>query len=146
MRSPLKSNKSDRFEGLRELAEGRAAQAARSLAQSLGVMRAKETQLRRLCDYLNEYQRETDGAALDAARWENSRRFVALLSDALTLKRAELEAARAHHERDADRWRDLHLKAKALERLADKYYRDELKEMERRDQQELDEQVSRRKG
>jgi len=141
----MTTSKTSRFEGLRDLADGRETQAVRSLAESLHALKVKEAQLQELRDYLDEYQREANAAALDAARWENSRRFVANLSDAVTLRASELEAARARYEQEADRWRDSHRRTQALEQLVDKYYREELKEIELRDQKELDEQVLRRR-
>ena len=141
----MTNSKTARFEGLKELADGREAQAARSLAESLGALRAKEAQLQQLRDYLDEYQRDRANDTFDAARWENTRRFVSSLSDAVTRRETELEAARARYQSEAERWRDAHRQTKAFEKLVDKYYREELKEIERRDQKELDEQTSRLK-
>ncbi len=138
-------SKTTRFGGLKDLADGREAQAARGLAQSLHALRTKEAQLRELRDYLDEYRREEQDAALDAARWENSRRFLSRLNDAVTLRESELDAARARYEEEADRWRRSHRHTKALEQLVEKYYREELRNVERRDQKELDELVARRK-
>ena len=141
----MTTSKSSRFEGLKGLAGGREAQAARSLAESLHALRAKEEQLQQLRDYLDEYRREAEDAAQDAVRWENSRRFLSSLNDAVAVRESELEAARARYEQEAERWRSSHRHTKALEQLVEKYYREELKEVERRDQKELDEQVSRRR-
>ena len=140
----MTTNKTTRFEGLKDLADGRKAQAARSLAESLGALKAKEAQLQQLREYLDEYQQGTgNDATHDAARWENSRRFLSSLNDAVTRRETELEAARTRYRREAERWRDSHRQTRALEKLVDKYYREELNELERRDQKELDEQASR---
>lgn len=141
----MASRKSSRIASLKGLADGREARAARSLAQSLGVLKAKEAQLSQLRAYLDEYRRDAGEATLDAARWENSRRFVAELNAAVSLRETELEAARARYQQEADRWRDSHRRTKALEQLVDKYYREELKALQRRDQKELDEQALRRR-
>ena len=87
----MTTSKSSRFEGLKDLAGGREAQAARSLAESLHALRAKEEQLQQLRDYLDEYRREAEDAAQDAVRWENSRRFLSSLNDAVALRESELD-------------------------------------------------------
>jgi flagellar FliJ protein len=140
-------NKTSRFESLKDLAGGREAGAARRLAESLDDMKTKQAKLKELRDYLDEYRQASEqrGAALDTARWENSRLFLSRLSDAVTLREGELEAAKERYRQEAERWRDSHRQTKALEKLVDKYYREGIRDAERRDQKELDEQASRRK-
>ena len=138
-------SKASRFEGLKDLAGGKEAQAARNLAESLYAVKAKEAQVQQLRDYLDEYHRSAAAEPQDAARWENSRRFLARLNEAVSLREGELEAAKLRYREEADRWRDAHVQTKALEQLVEKYYREELKALERREQKELDERAQRPK-
>lgn len=139
--------KASRFEGLKDLAGGREAGAARRLADSLNDLKAKEAKLGQLREYLDEYRHDAqrDTGALDTERWKNSRLFLSRLNDAVNHHEGELEAAKLRYQQEAEHWRVSHRQTRALEKLVDKYYREDIQNAERRDQKELDEQVQRRR-
>lgn len=137
--------KSERFEPIAQLAGVRESVAARALAQSLKELKVKETELAQLRDYLEEYRQLVlpAGHAVDPLRWQNAQKFVARLGEAVRAQEHELESAAGRYRAEAERWRISHRNTQALERLVEKYYREELLELERREQAEIDELVLR---
>ncbi len=140
-------SKAERFEGLKHLASGREADAARRLADCRSDLDSKEAELIQLRGYLDDYRRETEreDKVLDTARWRNSRAFLSRLNAVVTIREGEFEAAKERYRQEAESWRERYLHTKALEQLVDKYYREDIRDAERRDQKELDEQVLQRK-
>lgn len=138
-------NRSKRFEPIAQLAGVRETIAARALAASLKDVRSKETDLEQLRTYLDEYRQiaEPGDRAVDAMRLHNARKFLARLNDAVRAQEGELHKATERYRLEAERWRISHQHTQALERLVDKYYREELLDLERRNQAELDELVLR---
>ena len=139
-------NKVARFESLEKLAGGQEAGAARRLAQCLNDLNNKQEELRKLRLYLEDYARksEREDQFVDTARWNNTRQFLNQLSNAVTVREAEFEAAAERYRQEVERWRSCHRQTRALKLLVDKYCDEELQALERREQKELDEQVSRR--
>jgi len=138
-------SKSDRLEPLANLAGIRESEAARELADCLAELRSKETELEQLRAYLEEYAKpgEASNQSVDSLRWRNAQQFIGRLSEAIEVQESELKRVRDRFRAEAEKWRASHRHAKAVERLLDKYYREELKEMARREQHELDELVLR---
>ena len=135
----------NRLEPLASLADVRAAEAARELADCLKELRTKEIELEQLRAYLQEYSssQARSETAVDPIRWRNMQQFVARLSEAIKMQETELERVRDRYRIEADKWRASHRQAQAVERMLDKYYREELKALARREQRELDELVLR---
>lgn len=138
--------KAARFESLEKLAGGQEAGAARRLAHCLSDLNSKQEELRKLRSYLEDYARESEreDQFVDTARWNNTRQFLNQLSNAVTVREAEFETAAERYRQEVERWRSCHRQTRALKLLVDKYCDEELQELERREQKELDEQVSRR--
>jgi flagellar export protein FliJ len=138
-------SKAARLEPLADHAEICEAEAARRLAASLRTLQAKQRELDRLRGYLAEYRlrAEQGGESVDSTRWQNTRLFIARLSDAVALQESELDRATESYCAEASRWRGYHRQAKTLEKLVDRYQRDELRVLEQRAQAELDERASR---
>jgi flagellar export protein FliJ len=137
--------KSERLEPIAQLAGVRESVAARALAQSLTDLKVKEAELAQLRAYLEEYRQlamSGDGA-VDPQRWQNAQKFVARLGEAVRAQEHELESAADRYRAEAERWRVSHCNTQALERLVEKYYRQELLEVEQREQAEIDELVIR---
>jgi flagellar export protein FliJ len=137
--------RSERLEPIAQLAGMRESIAARALAQSLKDLKAKENELAQLRDYLEEYRQlvlPADGA-VDPLRWQNAQKFVARLGEAVSAQERELANAPVRYQAEAERWRVSHCNTQALERLVEKYCREELLELERREQAEVDELVIR---
>lgn len=137
-------SKSKRFAGLKDLAGERERKAAQRLAEALKALDEKKQELAQLKRYLDEYQTGS-AAPTDAARLENLRLFMSRLSAAIETQEGDLAHAEARYQDEAERWKSLKAQSQALDQLLDKYQQEERYEDVRREQKELDEQVTRPK-
>jgi flagellar export protein FliJ len=135
-----------RLEPLADYAGQVEADAARRLAASSKALMTKEAELAQLRSYLAEYRQRAQQEELstDSARWQNMRLFLAKLSDAVAHHEAEVATAMERHRLEADRWRNSHQRAQALDKVVERAKRDALHVRHQREQTELDEQASRR--
>jgi flagellar export protein FliJ len=138
--------KSEQLEPLANIAGVQTREAARRLAMRLDDVRNKETEVERLRSYLEEYRQMSHDSArsVSSSRWQNEQRFLARLSEAVTLQEAELASAMRRFNEEAERWRKSHRHSKALEQLSEKYRKSELLGRERREQEEMDELIAAR--
>jgi len=134
-------SKPSRLEPIADYAELRENEAARRLAESARNLQAKENDLERLRGYLAEYRQraELEEHPVGSVRWQNSRAFLAKLSDAVAAHEAEVEKALERHRLETERWRNSHLRSKTLDRVLEKARASELVALGKRDQAELDE-------
>ena len=91
--------------------------------------------------YLAEYRQraDLDEHPVGSVRWQNSRAFLAKLSDAVAAHEAEVEKAVERHRVETERWRSSHLRSKTLDRVLERARASELVALGKRDQAELDE-------
>ncbi len=110
-------------------------------------MKDKEATLEQLRGYLAEYRRSVaqEQQSTDAGRWHNTRSFLSKLSDAVTFHESELEKAVEAYRLEAERWREQHQRAQALDKLVERSHREARLEAEQRRQDELDELAMRQK-
>ena len=132
-----------RLEPLADYAGMREAEAARRLAASNEVIKAKEAELEQLRNYLTEYRQRTELDPTDSTRWQNARAFLSRLSDAVAHHETELQKAIERHRFETDRWRDSHQRAKALDKVIERSQREYVNALQRRDQSETDERAAR---
>src|SRR5215471_15815030 len=111
-------SKPTRLEPIAEIATLRENEAAQRLAASAAQLAAKEKELEQLRGYLAEYRQRAQSEATDSTRLQNTRAFLARLSDAVAFHEAELQKAVEGH-------------------------RVELDALQRRDQAEVDERAAR---
>ncbi len=137
------NNKATRLEPLAGYAGLREVEAARRLAQSSDLIRTKEAELEQLRSYLAEYRQRAELDSTDSTRWQNARAFLSRLSDAVAFHEAELQKAVERHRLEADRWRDSHQRAQALDKVIERSHREQVNALQRRDQAELDEHAAR---
>jgi flagellar export protein FliJ len=133
-----------RLEPLADYAGLREAEAAKRLAASSELIRAKEAELEQLRSYLAEYAQRASLDSTDSTRWQNARAFLSRLSDAVSHHEAELGKAVEQHRFETERWRDSHQRAQALDKVMGRLERQQLDALNRREQAELDERAARR--
>jgi len=133
-----------RLEPIAEIATMRETEAAQRLAASSAQLAAKEKELEQLRGYLAEYRQRAHGEATDSTRLQNTRAFLARLSDAVAFHEAELQKAVERHRVELEHWRDSHQRAQALDKYIERSQRQELDALQRRDQAEVDERAARR--
>lgn len=136
-------SKASRLEPIADYATLRENEAAQRLAASAAQLEAKEKELEQLRGYLAEYRQRALHEATDSARLQNTRAFLARLSDAVAFHETEMQKAIERHRQEAERWRDSHQRAQALDKYIERSQREEQTASQRRDQAEVDERVAR---
>ena len=134
-------SKAARLEPLADYAGKVEDQAARRLAACAQALAAKEKEVEQLRGYLSEYRQRAQAtdAATDPLRWQNTRAFLAKLSEVVAAREAELVRAVELYRLETDRWRGSHVRAKSLDKLVTNAARDASIAMSKREQSELDE-------
>src|SRR6476469_2097054 len=136
-------SKPTRLEPIAEIATMRENEAAQRLATSSAQLAAKEREVEQLRGYLAEYRQRAFNESTDSTRLQNTRAFLARLSDAVAFHEAELQKAVDRHRVELERWRDSHQRAQALDKYIERSQREELDALQRRDQAEVDERAAR---
>jgi flagellar export protein FliJ len=136
-------NKAVRLEPLADYAGKVETEAARRLAASARALATKEKEVEQLRSYLAEYRRraELEDATTDSMRWQNTRAFLAKLSDVVAARESELAAAVEGYRLEAERWRDLYRRAKSLDKIVADGARQASLDVAKREQRELDERA-----
>ncbi|HUQ52244.1 MAG TPA: flagellar export protein FliJ [Gammaproteobacteria bacterium] len=136
-------NKAVRLEPLADYAGKVENEAARRLAACAQALSAKEKEVEGLRGYLAEYRQraELTDATTDPMRWQNTRAFLAKLSEVVAAREAELVHAVELYRLETERWRDSHVRAKSLDKIVANAAREVLVESAKREQRELDERA-----
>ena len=129
-------SRASRLEPIADFAGVKEADAARRLAAAAQAMQEKEATLERLRGYLAEYRRRAaqDRVSTAAGQWQNSRDFLAKLSDAVAFHERELDKAIEAYRLEAERWRESHRRAQALDKVVERSQREARLEAEQRRQ------------
>ena len=139
-------SKAARLEPLADYADKVETEAARRLAATAKALAIKEKDVEQLRSYLAEYRQraELDERTTDSLRWQNTRAFLAKLSDLVAAREADLAQAVALHRAETERWRDSHRRAKSLDKIVADAQREARSEIVAREQRELDERTLQR--
>jgi flagellar FliJ protein len=132
-----------RLEPIAEIATMRENEAAQRVGASSAQLAAKEKEVEQLRGYLAEYRQRAQSEATDSTRLQNTRAFLARLSDAVAFHEAELQKAVDGHRVELEHWRHSHQRAQALDKYIERSHREELDALQRRDQAEVDERAAR---
>lgn len=138
--------KSKRMEPVARVADQRERQAAVEMAEFRRFLDAQQAKLDELNNYRNDYARhfETAGrGGMDAARMADYRRILARLNDAIAYQEQRLVGLHNDYARVRQRWTDTHTRAAALEKVMERYRKEEQREGDRREQGESDERAQR---
>jgi flagellar export protein FliJ len=135
-------SKPSRLEPIAEYATLRETEAAQRLAASAAQLKAKEAELEQLRGYLAEYRQRALHEPTDSTRLQNTRAFLARLSDAVAFHEAEMQKAIDAHRLEVERWLDSHQRAQALDKYIERSQREEQTAVQRRDQAEVDERAT----
>jgi len=100
--------------------------------------------LHELISYREEYSRrysESCGGGIGAMRLNEYRIFLSRLDQAIRQQQVQVEQARRDCDQKRQHWLASRTRAKALDKVMDRYQREELKDAERREQKEQDERA-----
>ena len=136
--------KSKRFEPIHEIASSSANDLSRAMADAGRKVSDLERQLEQLNSYRDEYVRnsQTKGT-MDAVKLQNYRSFLDRLGEALHQHQKSLENARNEFERRRTLWSEKRVEAESLNRVVDRFRREERNAAERREQREGDDAAMR---
>ncbi|MGM0594820.1 MAG: flagellar export protein FliJ [Pseudomonadota bacterium] len=139
-------SKANRFQPVQRLNQSREESAARALGNSNQAVEAQEQRLRELEHYREEYQRyvhERGSAGVSAGKLQELRRFLGNLNLAIEQQRQMLEQARQEREHKRRSWQQAHGESQALNKVVERYRRDEQSAANKREQKEIDEHAQR---
>ncbi len=137
--------KSKRFEPIHEIASSSANDLSRSMADAGRKVAELERQLEQLQAYRDEYVRNSTQAdgAMDAVKLQNYRSFLGRLGEALNQQQRSLENARKEFDKRRAQWSEKRIEAESLNRVVDRFRKEEQSAADRREQREGDDAAMR---
>ena len=138
--------KSKRFEPIHEIASTSAKDLSRIMAEAGRKVSELERQLEQLQAYRDEYVRNstTQGhGAMDAVKLQNYRSFLDRLGEALNQQQKSLDIARKEFDRHRAHWSEKRIEAESLNRVVDRFRKEEQSAADRREQREGDDAAMR---
>jgi len=138
--------KSKRFEPIQEIAATAAQDLSRGMAEAGRKVADLERQLQQLQNYRDEYVQNSTrsaGGAIDAVKLQNYRSFLDRLGEALRQHLKSLEAARKEFDKRRAQWSEKRVEAETLNRVVDRFRKEEQHAANRREQREGDEAAMR---
>ena len=137
--------RSKRFEPIEEIASSSANDLSRAMGDAGRRVAELEGQLQQLKTYRDDYVRNATqrNGAIDAVKLQNYRSFLDRLSDALRQHTVKLDLARAEYEKRRVAWSAKRVEAESLNRVIERFRREELQTAERREQREGDDAAMR---
>jgi len=137
--------KSKRFEPIHEIASTSAKDLSRVMADAGRKVSELERQLQQLQTYRDEYVRNsTQGSgAMDAVKLQNYRSFLDRLGLALNQHQKSLDIARKEFDKRRAQWSEKRIEAESLNRVVDRFRKEEQSAAHRREQREGDDAAMR---
>ena len=137
--------KSKRFEPIREIASTSAKDLSRDMAEAAKKVADLERQLEQLQAYRDEYVRNStqSSGAMDAVKLQNYRSFLDRLGEALRQHLRSLDHARAEFEKRRSQWSEKRIEAESLNRVVDRFRKEEQRAADRREQRDGDDAAMR---
>jgi flagellar protein FliJ len=137
--------KSKRFEPIHEIASTSARDLSRIMGEAGRKVTELERQLEQLQAYRDEYVRnstQTNGT-MDAVKLQNYRSFLDRLGEALNQHHKSLDNARKEFEKRRAQWSEKRIEAESLNRVVDRFRKEEQHAADRREQREGDDAAMR---
>ncbi len=137
--------KSKRFEPIHEIASTSAKDLSRIMADAGRKVTELERQLEQLKTYRDEYVRNSTQAngAMDAVKLQNYRSFLDRLGEALNQHQKSLDIARKEFDKRRAQWSEKSIEAESLNRVVDRFRKEEQSAADRREQREGDDAAMR---
>ena len=132
--------KSKRFEPIHEIASTSARDLSRHMGDAARKVAELERQLEQLQAYRDEYVRNSSqsNAAMDAVKLQNYRSFLERLGEALSQHHKSLDLARKEFDKRRAQWSEKRIEAESLNRVVDRFRKEERSAADRREQREGD--------
>lgn len=141
--------RSKRMQPVQRVAHSREEEAMHKLGQSQQFLDAQTTRLEELRSYREQYSGEfaaSGETGLDAVRLRDYRAFLGRLSEAIQQQESLLAQYRMQHEQTRQQWVESRSHSQAIDKVVDRYRRQEGQQRERREQREHDDRAQRNPG
>ncbi len=128
------------------VAEARERNAARALGAARQQLTAAEARLSELCGWRDDYQRRlktAGGAGMNTREWSEYQIFLARLNDAIARQQEQVGQRRRDYDQTRLDWQSQRTRTLALDKVVERYRRDEIRGEQRREQRETDERGQR---
>jgi flagellar FliJ protein len=137
--------KSKRFEPIHEIASTSARDLSRVMGDAGRKVAELERQLEQLQTYRDEYVRNStqSSGAIDAVKLQNYRSFLERLGEALNQHQKSLDLARNEFDKRRVQWSEKRIEAESLNRVVDRFRKEEQNAADRREQREGDDAAMR---
>jgi flagellar protein FliJ len=137
--------KSKRFEPIHEIATSSANDLSRVMGDAGRKVAELEHQLEQLQAYRDEYVRNStqSSGAMDAVKLQNYRSFLSRMGEALSQQQKSLEHARKEFDKRRAQWSEKRIEAESLNRVVDRFRKEEQNAADRREQREGDDAAMR---
>jgi len=139
--------RSDRLKPIIKIAESREKEAARLLGQYQQMLDRHESKLGELLNYRKEYREQfiqvgTEG--IDGAKMRDYQTFLQRLDIAIGQQKHVISQAIRVYEHQKQVWQQKRSRTQVLDKVVDRYRKDEEIEQGRKEQKQLDEHAQRR--
>lgn len=138
--------RSQRLKPVSRVAEHHEKTAARDMGEYQQRLQVHENRLRELMKYREEYAHgfQIAGArGMGAARLLDYRTFLSRIDQAIQQQQAQVVQARHQFEQKKDAWFQRRSRSQALEKVAERYRKQEQRDEDRREQKDSDERAQR---
>lgn len=137
--------KSKRFEPIHEIASSSANDLSRAMGDAGRKVAELEHQLEQLQAYRDEYVHNSSqsSGAMDAVKLQNYRSFLQRLGEALNQQQKSLDLARKEFDKRRAQWSEKRIEAESLNRVVDRFRKQEQSAADRREQREGDDAAMR---
>ena len=134
--------KSQRMKPLTRVATSRERTAAKELGEYRRTLAAAEAKYAELATYREEYSKQlqqSGGSGIDAQQMRDYRVFLTRLNEAIVHQQASVDQRRREYERMRRVWSEARVRSKSLDKVVERYQKEEISIVERREQAESDE-------
>lgn len=138
--------RSRRITPVAKIADNKERVAAKEFGKSQQTLKDHELRLKELVKYRDEYNQrfqESGSNGLEAQKVHEYRIFLNRLNDAISNQREIVRQATEESIGSRESWMHTRSRAKALEKVVERYQSQEEQELERQEQKESDERASR---
>jgi len=139
-------NKSQRLKPVTKIAVAKERDAARHMGQQQNVLQQHKSKLNELIQYRLEYvdkMMSAGSAGIGAGQMQDYTRFIRRLDEAIVYQRSQIELAMRQLEVKQREWQAMHTRSEALNKVVDRYRVAEIREQDKREQNESDERAQR---
>jgi flagellar FliJ protein len=133
---------SKRLKPVQRFAHSKEQNAARNMGLARRNLEQEEQKLQQLKDYHQEYVARFQVLAaegMSATQLQEYRVFLAKLYEAVKQQEEIVTASMVNHNSHKNNWRQKHSRTQALNKVVDRYHRQEQQSADRREQKESDE-------